>query len=336
MSEQVGGLNAYEQYEENDKFAAERELQGLFETIRQQGTLLSQLRFSTAEQAKDEGVKFAAVVNELTRKVSRSVTFRITGSEIAYSNIDVDLEDGKIIGLGIDTEDPFIMCDPLTELTGHYYGAPLLPGYDERGYFTTPYIILENTRRSKVYSDDKMPVAQLVIQSYAKAPLTTATYIDIPALAEYDARQAAYGRVVMKSIERQQEIRAALEFLEETFAAADETKFLPLENLDALLSLGRITSEDGDTMAVVDALREVFGHGRIVEIKGMAYEGPSGNILDRYQITGKILDILDSHENLQVSEALLVMETPRVDENTGMTEKILYYVPISGIESLKY
>lgn len=327
-----------EQINEGDRFATERAVQALFDMLRVQGTELAALRFATVGEAKIEGVQFAKIINELATKIGdiSTVKIRVSGPEVAYSNIDVTRVDDKITGLEVDVETPYCMADPFDELKGYYYDSPLLPDEDENGYFITPYLILQNSVQSDLRTDDDLPLAKLAVQSYIKAPITNETDIDVPKLIDYEARRLAIGRVALTDLERQNEIRAALGGLEEAFEATVSRKFLRLENIGLLHTIGRVTASEADLENVVDALRQVFGRERLVKLKAMAYEGTSGHALDRFEISGKVLDILSSHELLQVSEVLLVVECQIPNDEGEEPIRQLYYVPLSGIETLSY
>jgi hypothetical protein len=336
MTERLSKSGEY--VNEEDKFATERAVLKFFDLLRAQGTNLSETRFETLEAARDEGLKFAETINEIADKIGdiSEIIFRVTGKDVERSNVEFNRIDGKIVGISVNIETPFVN-EPFKELQGYHWGTPLIPGEDDNGHFITPYLVLQDSRSSKLNTAENMPVAKLFAQSYIKAPITTDTFIDIPAVTTHDTRNRAIAQVVLKNFAPENTVRQALASLLKEIEGEDESNFTSLINIEALRTIAATKSEDADIESVVDAVREIFGHERPLIIKGMAHEGASGNQIDRYGLTGKLIDVLPSFEKLQINEPLFVLESlQRDDEGIAIGPTQLYYIPLSNVETLEF
>src|SRR5919199_965293 len=158
MTERLSKSGEY--VNEEDKFATERAVLKFFDLLRAQGTNLSETRFETLEAARDEGLKFAETINEIADKIGdiSEIIFRVTGKDVERSNVEFNRIDGKIVGISVNTETPFVN-EPFKELQGYHWGTPLIPGEDDNGHFITPYLVLQDSRSSKLNTAENMPVA---------------------------------------------------------------------------------------------------------------------------------------------------------------------------------
>jgi len=296
---------------------------------------LAKRRFDTEEAAEEAGdslheelITQGANVDHLNR-----LPVQISGEDVRVSNVKLETSDEGIVTASVGRDEPYVAVDFFDpQPIGTLYDFVSSVEEDEQGFVADIYAIFEDTKSPTVpVSVGGLPIAEINITQYVFAPLSSSE-LTIPLLEQYETRSRALSQVVFRKIEAEQQnrITGALEAIK---TALDESgvkrEFVPFTEVEQFHRLAKITDELVDVATVLDALRDIFGKGRPIDIKGDTYIGLDSEAYNA-RVRGVVIDFLPHHEALGIAEPTIVVET--LDEGA----KKLVYVPLSHIEEAEF
>ena len=328
MGEQLGGSH------ENEAMRTEKDLIALLNLAKMQAATLAARRFSTKEEVTASSTMFAEGVDKMANSLdgARGVKIRASGAGVKVSNSRVDYNGEGKVTVSIDTQEPYVAPDFLSTTEGYYVAAPVLFDQDDDGYFAIPHVLLENTQETgaRFVSEEDLPIGVLRMSRFILASLS-GTKFEIPTLEAYKTRNTALSELALDDAGEGGGILEALQGLVAAFNQVNDDNFLPLHRVDYLHRIARAADIEVDVEVVITAVRGIFGSNRLVEVQALAFEGLDDCELKEVEITGKVLEILSSHDELQLDEPTLVVACSSPDD----TER-LYYVPFGCIEKLRF
>lgn len=295
------------------------------------GAELAEQRFGTAKEAGMIGEAFVAEYRKVadTTKNLKQMPVRIVGPGVLVSNVTVkhDPDTGRTI-IESNKKMPFVGSELVEERHGIYKGFSVSTGGDEKGYFVVLYMLFEGSRPTDVQvTAGPIRVADMRLKTSVIAPIP-GTNFTVPALDAYRLRTQAL--IQIEEEKSPSRAMVALRAIGNAINEADGSRFTLFEPIDHIKTLATV-SDAIEVEAIVNLLSNILGRDRQIHMKAFAYQGVELEEPRKVEITGTVLSLLPSHDALKLSEPTLVMTIMK----PGHPEQ-LFYVPLSGIETLSF
>jgi hypothetical protein len=325
-----------------ERFSLEKRSEAFLKNAIKEGRQLSCTFHDTQEQAYvvgrayvDRYVQAAAELQGLDQ-----LTLQVSGSGVKVVNIAAGHDDEGKIEIDFHPGNPLVELSPFEERQGRYEGIVIMPtqGEDDR-HSTMPYIIMQDKKgyAVSVNSEYGFPLSTLSIESHMLVACNGTASIDIPALDAYRARNKAIAELALRSGRSdKQAVMNRVHKLHGALYTENPYGFTPLQRVGDLQMLGRLGAETAETdkerhEAIITVLREMFAHGRAVNLAGDVSYMPQDQ-LEFHEVSGTIIDVLSVHPNSDTPEPTLVLSC-RTQSPDG---EALCYAPVSRIAQFHF
>ncbi len=321
--------------DDDDPLKAEKAVDSYLNVTKSNAIRLAARRFDTFEEASEAATGFIATYNKVAEGVEALgiVPVHIQGLNVRVSNITTEqIDEGGLI-LRIDPDEPYALAPRYAEPVGRCHALTAAFHEDEEGrHCVRPVMLFEDADSTEArIVTNGYPVAEMNVTSYIVAPLADSEF-KITALEDVRRRRLAISEVALRHANDPTPVTEALEHIAAALTTAVSDDFTPYDQVGHFHMLARSVSEDEATGGeVLETFRSILGKECPVSVKGAVYVGIQQTEPTRQETIGRFIDILPTHEALEIQEPTMVIASraPGEDER-------LVFVPLSHIEEFGF